>query len=62
MVDNLLIVVHDLLKQMLEPFSVDEILLPRYMNWSTNFKGLPFNEEMALSWLKRMNSILYEFM
>ena len=28
--------------------SVDEILLLKYMNWSTNFRGLQFNEEMAL--------------
>ena len=32
--------------------SVDEILLPRYMSLS-NFRNMPFNEEMATSWLKR---------
>ena len=32
-------------------FSVDEILLLRSMNWSTNFRGLAFSKEMALSWL-----------
>ena len=36
---------------------VDEILLPKYMNWSTNFRVLPFNEKMALSWLKNTNSV-----
>ena len=29
---------------MLALLSVDEILLLRYMNWSTNFRSLPFNE------------------
>ena len=28
------------------------------MNWSTNFRGLPFNEEMVPSWLKQMNPAL----
>ena len=32
--------------------SVDEILLPKYMKWSTKFRGLQFNEEMAPSCLK----------
>ena len=31
---------------MLTLLSVDEILLPRYLNWSTNFRGLPFNGEI----------------
>ena len=36
---------------------VDEILLPRYMNWSTNFRGLLFNERMAPFWLKHSSSM-----
>ena len=44
MIDNLSIVTHTLSKHMLISISVDQILLPRYMNWSTNFRGLPFNE------------------
>ena len=28
--------------------SVDEILLPRRMNWSTNFGGFPFNYVLIL--------------
>ena len=27
-------------------YSVEEIFLPRYMNWSTNFRVLTFNEEI----------------
>ena len=41
--------------------SVDEILLPRYVKRSTHFSGLPFNEEMSPSWLKDMNSVLFDF-
>ena len=37
---------------MLTLLSVDEILLLRYMNWFTNLRSLPFNEEMAPSGLK----------
>ena len=37
--------------------SVDEILLPKYMNLSTNFRGL----DIAPSCLKDMNSVLSEF-
>ena len=36
---------------MLVSLSVDEIWLPKYMNWPTNFRGLSF-KEMATSWLK----------
>ena len=41
---------------------VNEILLPKYMNWSFNFRVLSFNEKMAPSWLKHMNSVLVELM
>ena len=37
---NQSIAVHALLMQRLTSFSVDEILLPRYMNWSPNFRVL----------------------
>ena len=37
-------------------FSVDEIVLPRYGNWTDNFRGTPFNE-MTLLWLKYTNSV-----
>ena len=42
---------------MLTSLSVDEILLLRYMNWFTNFRGLPLKVEMAPR-LKHMNSWL----
>ena len=48
MVVNLSIAIHTLLIYMLTSLSVDEILLPRYTNYS-NFKGLPYNEEIAPS-------------
>ena len=35
--------------------SVNKILLPKHMNWSVNFGGLSFNEEIAPSWLRLMN-------
>ena len=37
MVINLLIAIHTLLLCMLTLHSVDEILLPKFMNWSNNF-------------------------
>ena len=37
MIDNLSIVVHACARRMLTSFSVDEILLPTYVNFSTNF-------------------------
>ena len=47
MVVNLSIAVHELHLRMLTSLSVDEILLLRYMNWSTNFRGLILNVEMT---------------
>ena len=61
MVVNLSIAVHVLPMHMLTLLLVDEIVLPKYMNKSINFRGLAFNEEMTPSWLKR-NSVLSEFM
>ena len=43
-INSLSIAVHDLLMNILTSLSVDEILLPRYMNWSSDFGGLSFNE------------------
>ena len=40
---------------MLTLLSVDKTLLPKYVCWSTYFRGLLFNKEMALSWLEHMN-------
>ena len=36
-----------------------EILLLRYTTGSTYFKGLPFNGEMALFWLKKINCFFF---
>ena len=44
MIDNLSITVHTFAS--LISLTVDEILLPRYVNWSTNFSGLPLEVEM----------------
>ena len=49
MVINQTIGVYALPMSILTSLTVDEILQPKYMNWSTNFISLPFNEEMALS-------------
>ena len=40
-IDNLSIAFHTFTRHMLTSLSVNEILLPRYVNWSTNFRGLP---------------------
>ena len=58
---SLSIVVYALPMHMLTSLSVDEILLARYVNWSTYFRGLPLDEEMAPSCLKHMKSILSKF-
>ena len=42
---------------MLGSFSVDEKLLTRYMNWSTNFRVLSVNQEMAPSCFEHMYSV-----
>ena len=57
MVDKLLIAVYAFPMHILTLLSVDEISLPRYVNWS-KFKGLSFYSEMASSCLKHMN-LLY---
>ena len=62
MIDNLLIAFHAFARNMFTLLSVDEILLPRYVNLSTNFRGLPLRKEMAPSRLKQLNSVLFVFM
>ena len=42
---------------MLKSLLADEILLPRYMNWSADFRSLLFNEEAVQSCLKQMKRI-----
>ena len=40
-IDNLLITLHAFTRLIMTSHSVDEMLLPKYMNWSTNFRSLP---------------------
>ena len=48
---------YDLIRMsMFKLLSVDEILLLRYVNWLTNFRGLPFNVGISSSCLKQMRS------
>ena len=54
---NQLIAIHALPMHMLTLLLAEEILLPKYINGSTNFRGLQFNE-MMLPGLKHMNSVL----
>ena len=57
-IDSQLIAVHGFVRHILS-LSVDETLLPRYGNLSTNFRGPPFWVEMALSWLKYVICFVY---
>ena len=41
MIDNLSVAVHAFSMSILASISVDKMLLPRYVNRSTNFRGLP---------------------
>ena len=54
MIDKLLIAVLAFAKGMLTSLSVDEILLPRYMNLTTIFRGFPLRVKIAPSRLKHM--------
>ena len=45
----------DALPSMLTSPSVDEILLPRYTNWFTNFSGLPLTMKNLLHYESRYN-------
>ena len=59
-IDRLSIAVHTFFMCMLTFLFVDEILLPRSVKWSTNFRSLPFNIEMASSCLKSEVTFLGE--
>ena len=50
--DDLLVTVHTFTRHMLTSLSVDEMLLSRYFNLSTNFRSLPLKLDMALSCLR----------
>ena len=55
-----IIAFHTFAKCMLTSLSVDEMLLPRYVNWSTNFRGSSLKVEVVPYCLKHMysNSVL----
>ena len=61
MINNLSIAVHACTRRLLMSLSLNETLLPRYVNLSTNFRELPFKEEMASFWLKHMYTVLSAF-
>ena len=61
LIDYLSIAVHPFAMLMMISLSVDEMFLPRYMNWSTNFRDLSLKGEMIAFWLKHMNSVLSAF-
>ena len=62
MIDNMLIAAHAFSMRMMKLLLVDEILLSKYRNWFTGFRGLPFNVYINPSCLKRMVSILSELL
>ena len=47
MIDNLLIAVYAFARHILMSFSVDEMLLLKYMNFPTNLREPPFRMEMS---------------
>ena len=61
MIDNISIAVHAFSVQKLTLLLVYEILLLRYVNCSTNFRGLPLKVEMAPC-LRYIKSVLFAFM
>ena len=56
---NLSISIHVLPKRIFVYRSVDEILLLIHINWSTNFRGLAFNEKMSPLPLKPMKPMTF---
>ena len=57
MFDNVSVAVHAFAKRLLSLFSVKEILLPRCVNGSTNFRGSPVKVKVVSPCLKHMNAI-----
>ena len=49
MIDKLPITFHTFTRHMLTSLSVDEILLPKYVNLSTNLGGLPLKMKMKMA-------------
>ena len=42
-------------------YSVDEIMLPMYINWFINFRGFSFNEELVPFWVKLRKNCFIKF-
>ena len=61
MINNLSITVHAFARRISTSFSVDEVLLPRYVIFSSNFIGLPLRVEVTPSRLKHIYFILFAF-
>ena len=61
MIDNLPIQFHAVVSRMLTSLSVDEMLLLRYVNRSSNFRGLLLRVEIAPFCLKHIYSVLFAF-
>ena len=59
MTDSLSIAVHIFASCVLMSFLVDEMLLPRWVNLSTSFRGPPFSVEMLPLWLKHIYIYIY---
>ncbi len=51
MIGSLSIAVHAFVSRVSMSFSVDETLLPRYVNLSTSFREVPSSVEMSPVWL-----------
>ena len=58
MIENLSQEFHCFIRCMLSSLSVDEMLPPGYVNWSTNFRGLPIIVEMDPLSLKHGSLVL----
>ena len=61
MINNRSIAVHAFTRHMLTSPLVDEIFLPRFVNWSNNFRGLSLRVEMTPPCLKHINFVLFAF-
>ena len=58
-IDSLSIAFHAFARCISTSLSVDDILLPRYVNWFTDFRGLPLRLEIAPFCLKYMKSVCF---
>ena len=61
MINNRSEAVHAFVRRMLKSLSADKILLPMYVFWLTNFRGMSLKLEMTLLYLKHKNSVSYTF-